>query len=247
MHAPIKKLEDIKDHALQHMHRAGYEIKEPIQVEIDKDLPYSGYTTTRNGRTVIVVSAAAIQNESAVNLLIHELSHIYCMQVRHPSHNNEFISTIIGWAVHGQVVHEYQERIIHNIINHLMDLYADDIAFQVMHSHANQLQLSEFFLQWIHEPSKAKDPVQRAWENAETVVSAAFAEASLKRHDIPDTENKIEKAKEKLLATLDKRYIEAYEFYKTFMTYTPEEVEEKAFEKLLIKYISEFLKITKTA
>ncbi len=156
-------LDEIKEHALSHMRRSGYIITQPITVEVDPSLSIAGYSTVKNGKSVIVVSQQAVDDKSVINLLIHELSHLYCMQILHPSHNTKGIGTISSWALHGTLLHEYQEQIVQGIINHVMDVYADDIAFRVIDPQSS-LHLSAFFLQWVSPASRKKDPLQRAWE-----------------------------------------------------------------------------------
>lgn len=236
-------LEEIKNHALNHMHHAGYKITQDIAVVIDPSLTHMGYATVKDGKSVIVVSEKAVKDKSAINLLIHELSHIYRIETHHPSHNQSQINTIAGWAVYGKVMYPYQENIIQDILNHIMNIYADDITFAVLSSSKKQLHFNDFFLHWVREPSNAEDVLLKKWEDAGNLVSAAFADASLTRHDIFDTDKKVEKAVETFLAGIEKKQAEKYAFFKTFLTYLPEKVEKKEFEKLLIKYLGEFLKI----
>ncbi len=237
-------LEEIKNHALSHMHHAGYKITQDITLVIDPLLDQMGYATVKDGKSVIVVSEKAVKDKSAVNLLIHEFSHIYRIETHHPSHNQSRINTIVGWAVYGKVMYPYQETIIQDMLNHLMNIYADDITFKVLASGKKQLHFNDFFLHWVKEPSNSEDMLMKRWEDAGGLISAAFAEASLSRHNIFDTDRKVEKAVEKFLTGIDKKQAEKYAFFKTFLSYLPEEVEEKEYEKLLIKYIGEFLKMS---
>lgn len=239
-----KTLDEIKNHALDHLRQAGYSITQDVYVEIDPTLAYSGYATIKNGKSHIVVSQSAVKDKSAINLLIHELSHIYRIETHHPSHNQSNINTIVGWAMYGKVIYPYQEEIVKDILNHIMNIYADDITFSVLSKSKNQLHFNDFFLHWVKSPSTEKDSLKRRWENAGFLVSCAFAEATLSRHDIFDTDKKIESKVEEFLSHIDKDQAEKFAFFKTFLTYLPEEVEDKAFEKLLIKYLGEFLKMS---
>jgi hypothetical protein len=238
------KLQEAKNEALALMDAAGFTITKEVDVMIDPDLKFMGYTNEQNGKTVIVISESAFKSGMAINLLIHELSHVYRGQSGHPSHDYQLLSAISGWVMQGQIVHEYQEKTLHTILNHLQDLYADDISFAIFKKSPEE-HLNEFFLGWVHEPSTSKDPLQKAWENADALLSASFAESNLIRHKVPDTGKKVEKAVKAFLAKSDKRFSEKYDFFRTFMVHMPEEVTEKDFEKFLIKYLSEFLKLTK--
>lgn len=237
-----KQLEELKNQALDLMERAGYGIVEEVSVEEDPKLPYMGYTTERDGKTVVVVSGDALKSGMALNLLIHELSHVYRTQSGHPSHNYNFLTNILVWMMHGKVIEDYQEKIVHSIINHIQDIYADDISFAIFSKDFSE-NLSEFFLSWVHEPA-SKNAEGRSWMNADFLVSAAFAQANLERHKIKDKDGKVEKAVQDFLSKIDKRQAEKYSFFKEFLVHLPENVGDKEFETYLIKYLSEFLKLT---
>lgn len=236
----------VKEQALELMKHAGYPITTAIDVELDINLPYMGYTTERNGTPVIIVSGDALASGAAINLLIHELSHVYRSLSNHPSHDYSLLTSITSWIMHGMAVEEYQEEILHSILNHLQDLYADDIAFKIFDESVPELNLSEFFMSWIHMPHKNVKTKKKVWENADALLSTAFAQANLQRHNIADKGGKVEKAVQKFLSAIDKRMADQYPFFKKFMLLLPEDVTPKEYEKLLISYLSEFIKLTKT-
>jgi len=235
-----EKLEQLKEEALGLMKKAGFPITGTIVVETDPKLPYMGYTTERNGHPLIVVAGFALKENMAINLLIHELSHVYRTQSGHPSHDQGLLLSVAAWIMHGRAVEPYQEKIIHAILNNLQDLYADDISFAIFDKTAN---LNEFFMGWIHEPVAAKTTEQK-WENAEKLLSVAFAQGNLERHKIADTGGKVQKAVDHFLKKIDKNFADKYDFFKTFMVDLPEKVTEKEFEKLLISYLGQFLRLT---
>lgn len=242
-----KRLEEARNHALALMKDSGFEITQPVDVLLDPSLPFMGYTTEQNRKPVIVVSENAVKGDMTVNLLVHELSHIYRSQTNHPSHDYRFLTNIAGWVTQGKIMYEFQDKILEDILNHLQDIYADDISFRIFAKNITQGDLNEFFLTWIHGQSEANDPVQRAWENAGNVLSAAFAAANLERHGILDTDGKVAKAIDQFLSKAGEGKKEKFKFFKDFMVLLPEHTTEKQFEKLLIAYLSEFLKLTKIA
>lgn len=240
------KVEELKTQALALMDQAGFAITVDVDIVVDPDLTFMGYTTTaETGQPVVVVAEFALKSGMAINLVIHELSHVYRTQTGHPSHNYELLGSIGGWVMQGNVHYEYQQRIIQNIINHIQDVYADDISFTIFAKNMSHKHLNEFFLTWIHEPSEAKDPVQRAWENADNLLSAAFAESNLIRHKVKDEEGTVKKAIKAYLDKMEPHMKERYPFFKEYMVRMPEDVTDKEFESHLIKYLSEFLKLTK--
>lgn len=245
MNAPseLQKLELLRDKALNLMTTSGFTFSSDILVKLDPDLPYMGYTTEKNGLPLIVVSGNTVKGDMALSLLIHELSHVYRTQTRHPSHNPELLTSVAAWVMHGKAVLPYQEKIIYSIFNTIQDVYADDISFKVFAKTSMDADLNEFFMSWIHEPVKAKTTEQK-WENAEKLINAAFAQANLERHGIKDTDNKVQKAISTFLKKHDDRVAEQYMFFKVFLVAMPEEITDKDFEKILIKYLSQFIKLT---
>lgn len=238
-----KTLEQLKEQALSLLKSAGFTFSEEIKVSLDPDLPYMGYTTEKEGIPLIVVSGNALKGDMALSLLIHELSHVYRTKSGHPSHNAALLTSITAWVMHGKAVTAEQEKILYSILNNMQDVYADDISFKVFARTNLQENLNEFFMSWIHTPVKANTPEQK-WENAEKLVSAAFAQANLERHGVVDKDKKVQNAIDEFLNQSDPRVATQYSFFKEFMKELPEQITDKAFENLLIKYISQFIKLT---
>jgi hypothetical protein len=236
------RLDELKLQALVLMKEAGFALTGEVAVTLDPDLPYMGYTTEREGKPVIVVSGMALASGGAINLLIHEMSHVYRSQSGHPSHDYQLLTSIAAWVMKGSIVFPYQEKIIHTILNNIQDLYADDISFKIFKT--SQENLSEFFMGWIHKPVPSTS-TEHLWTNADYLLSAAFAEANLERHNVSDKGGKVTKAIKEFLAKTDKKQAVKYEYFKDFMVKLPEKVTEREFEKLLITYLGEFLKLTK--
>jgi hypothetical protein len=240
-----KDLELVKEQALALMERAGYPVKAEVDVVLDENLPFMGYTTEQNGTPIIVVSGDALMSGAAINLLVHELSHVYRSLTNHPSHDYQLLTAITSWVMHGRAVEEYQEKILHAILNHIQDLYADDISFKIFDETIPEMNLNDFFMSWIHEPHKKATTPKKIWENADALLSTAFAQANLERHNVSDKGGKVEKAVKEFLNQIDPHVAEKYQFFKKFMILLPENVKEKEFEKILITYLTEFLKLTK--
>src|SRR5215204_4103011 len=94
----LAKLESLKQEAMFLMEKAGYPLEDTIAVELNPDLPFMGYTTEKDGRPLIVVAGFAMQGNMALNLLIHEMSHVYRRQTDHPSHDQILLTSITAWV-----------------------------------------------------------------------------------------------------------------------------------------------------
>lgn len=239
----MDKLQERSELALELMAEFGYPIEEEVLFEVDEKLPFMGYTTERDGKTLIVVAGWSLATDMSMGLIIHELSHVYRIQSFHPSHNSSLHSQVLHDFFHDTPIPQYQHEILHTIINHLQDLYADDISFEVYITKTNE-NINEFFLGWIHTPLTGAETLEDKWKNAQLLLSAAFAQANLERHHVVDTGHKLEQAIANFLSKLDKKYVIKYEFFKTMMVHFPEKVTDEEFKKYLTKYIAEFLKLT---
>lgn len=149
--------EDILKNATRNalkMMESGFEISDKLEVVVDAQLPFMGYSTERRGGHVIVISGVALKSGMIEELLIHEMCHIYRTDTNHPSHNHELLDRVGLHVIHeNQLTEEYQIRIIQQAVNHIQDLYADDIAFKVFEK--SKLfpsdQALDFFLSWIQD------------------------------------------------------------------------------------------------
>lgn len=238
----MQSLEELKSHALGIMQSAGFPISEEITVASDEKLPFMGYTTERNGKPLIVVSKWALSSDMLIGLLIHELSHVYRTETNHPSHNFALHNKVLRTTLHRRKLLPYQQEIIRNIINSIQDLYADDVFFKVFKH--NTSNLTDFFLSWIHKPVRGSS-TKSTWTNAGYVVSAAFAQANLERHRVEDPDGKVEEAVKDFLSQSKPRMIQGFNYFKKVMVNLPKHITAEEFEKLLRKYIQEYLSLTK--
>lgn len=115
------------------MATSGYKINQLVEVQIDENLPFMGYTSREWQKHRIVVSGFAAQSPMLDGLLTHELSHVYRNLTNHPSHNENIIdSTANSFAQLHSLKERYQLETLHQAINHIQDLYADDVATKVL-------------------------------------------------------------------------------------------------------------------
>src|SRR5690242_4061708 len=124
----MQKVEELRRHALALMAEKGFGIAEDVQISVDEKLPFMGYTTEKNGKTVIVIAGWSLKSDMSMGLIIHELSHVYRTQAGHPSHNTALHNQVLFEVLGKKRVYPYQQESLHNIINNLQDLYADDIS-----------------------------------------------------------------------------------------------------------------------
>src|SRR5438094_10658048 len=94
-------------------------------------------------------------------LLVHEMSHIYRMENNHPSHDAEIIEEAIDKIGKQYMSHDYQQKIVHDLLNDIQDFYADDVSMRVLKKNPilKSGQISSFLQDWEkHEPAESAAP-----------------------------------------------------------------------------------------
>jgi hypothetical protein len=91
-----------------------------------------GYTMPQGENFTIVVSGGAVGSGMLEGLLVHEMSHIYRIQTVHPSHNGQILQEALDNLGKRTILKNYQQKIVHDLLNDIQDLYADDISFKVL-------------------------------------------------------------------------------------------------------------------
>ncbi len=232
-------LDLIKDQAIFLMQKSGFPIDGNVEVALDGTLPFMGDTTEQEGKSLIVVSEMALVSGKVMGLLVHELSHVYRTQTGHPSHNYLLVNKAINFVLNKKMVGPYQIEIIHNIVNHLQDLYADDITFNVL----KEENLNEFFLSWVGQEEIEEGGAEK-WLLAASLLSTSFAQANLERHKLSDRGRLLSRSVNEYLLKIDQSLAQHYESFKNLMVNLPEKISEENYSYLLKNYLNSFLKLT---
>lgn len=241
--APLK---DAVHNALRLMRDSGFAASGKVEVSVDADLPFMGYSTQRAGGNIIVVAGRAVGSGMIEGLLIHELCHIYRTEQNHPSHNRELLNRVGYHVLHEyELSKDYQVKTIQQAVNHIQDLYADDISFQVFKKSQvfAEEQAHAFFLDWINDTPVSGRSSRTRWLNVGTMLSNCFAFSNLTRHKIKDIKGKVQKAVEQFLSQTEEDMKEAYSYFKEFMTNLKEDVTEQQFQKDLTEYLNKIVKL----
>jgi len=239
-----RTVNDSFQRALRMMEEAGYGIGENVSVVVDPNLSFMGYTFPGEGGFNIVVSGAAVDSGMPQGLLIHEMSHIYRMKSKHPSHDAEIINAAIGRLMNRGYDRDYQQKILHDIVNSLEDLYADDVAFKVF-GKARIFPVKtagRFFLSWLTpEPEVSGNAGRDGWVNAALMLRNSFALSNMARHGVPDNGNRAAELNRRFLSQLPAGGTEAFEYFHRVMMGLREDVTGSEFGRLLNEYLSRFV------
>jgi hypothetical protein len=239
-------LKNALHNALRMMRDSGFEVSGKVDVVVDPELPFMGYSTQRSGGNVIVVAGRALKSGMIGELLIHELCHIYRTDKNHPSHNHELLNHV-GHVIldKNKITKGYEVKIIQQAVNHIQDLYADDIAFKVFEE--NNLwsndQVFDFFLTWIQDAPVSSETTRARWQNVGIMLDNCFALSDLVRHRIKDVDNKAENAVERFLSQTDDLMKKEFAYCKNLMINLRENTTEEQFEKDLTEYLTRIIRL----
>ena len=227
------------------MKESGYGLKSNVEVFVDPNLPFMGYSMPLPKGYRIVVAGGAVDSGLLEGLLTHEMSHIYRMENNHPSHDADTIQEAIDKT--GEPLSEdYQAKIVHDLLNDIQDLYADDISMKVIRKNPTfgPGQLSSFLQDWVKDkPVKSDDSKQDRWVNASIMVHNARALGQMKRHNIEDTGGKAAASSKRFLSKIPPNMATQFPYFQNLMINLRENMTRDEYSKLLADYLSHFLDI----
>src|SRR5438128_7855040 len=202
------------------MKESGFGLKTNVEVAIDPQLPFMGYTMPQSRGYRIVVSGGSVGSGMLEGLLVHEMSHIYRMENNHPSHDAEIIAEAIDKVGKQYLSHDYQQKIVHDLLNDIQDLYADDVSMKVIKK--GQIlepgQINSFLQDWVKdEPVESGDPKRDRWVNASIMVHNARAIGQMTRHSIEDTGGKAAKSNKRFLSRMPPVVASQFQYFRDLL------------------------------
>ena len=248
MSSETKIVEKAKNAALKMMKDAGFEISDPLQVLVDRKLSFMGYSTRRDGKATVVVASRALNSEMIEGLLVHEMSHMYRTHMRHPSHDHELLGKVERYILsRDDLKANYQVAVIQEAVNHVQDLYADDIAFRVLSRNEAFLneRVFDFFLSWINKkPFEEKTP-KAVWLNVGIMLNNCFVLSNMVRHGLPEVDDRATNKVQKFLSQTNDRMNREFLHFKDYMVGLKDNPSEEEFKKSLIDYLERVIRLAK--
>src|SRR6267143_1769523 len=137
-------------------------------------------------------------------------------------------------------------QIVHEMLNDIQDLYADDISMKVLKK--NQIlesdQISSFLQDWVKdEPIESGDQKRDRWVNASIMVHNARALGQMTRHGIKDTGGKAAESNRKFLSRMPPTASSQFPFFQDLMINLKENVTRDQYRKLLADYLNRFVEV----
>lgn len=219
-----------------------------VDVAIDPKLPFMGYTRPSGEGFQVVISGAAVESGMLEGLLVHEFSHVYRMKTNHPSHDGRIVADVLKRLERQAESEEYRRRILHDLVNHIQDLYADDISIPAMKEagYASEEQLAAFFQDWVKDAPVTPDDTERdAWANASILVNNARAIAQLERHRIEDIEGRAGEANTRFLRAVPRAARGHFEPFRRILADLPMSLTEAEYRRILTGYVDRFLELVR--
>ena len=233
--------------AIQRMRDSGYDIGDRVEMTVDPRLPIMGYTLSgEGGRFQITVSGGAVKSGLLEGLLTHEMSHIYRMRTNHPSHNPRIIEEATNEVAGKVVTKDYQRKILHDLVNNVEDLYADDISWRVIRKAGilTEEQSTEFLQNWVEDrPAESRDATRVRWENAWTLANNARAIAQMTRHGVADTGGRATVLSERFLSQMKPSARSDFEYFRNLLANLKEPITEEEYRAFLVDYLGRFIEV----
>jgi len=228
------------------MKESGFGLKSHVEVAIDPQLPFMGYSMPQGRGYRIVVSGGSVGSGMLEGLIVHEMSHIYRMENNHPSHDAGVIEEAIDKVGKQYLSHDYQQKIVHDLLNDIQDLYADDISMKVIKK--GQIlkpgQINSFLQDWVKdEPVESGNSEKDRWVNASIMVHNARAIGQMTRHAIQDTGGKAADSNKRFLSRLPPTVASQFQYFRDLMINLKENMTRDQYRKLLADYLNRFLEV----
>lgn len=166
----------------------------PVNIRLREDPDERTWAGHYDDRHVLNISRQAATSAMARELALHEFSHMARYEEHHPSHHQSTREAIF-LALAGKSVEQRKLTHVHQLANHMKDIYADDITLSV----APGGKLVTFLESRLADAVADRPPaVPTGWQLATsgadpeiTAVNAAFALALVERHDLVSKDHRI--------------------------------------------------------
>jgi hypothetical protein len=223
--------------------RAGWPLDARVRATYRPGLRANATTLREGDGYLVLVRDRAPHDGGLALLLAHELGHVQRMASGHASHDDDAITAAYE-AVEAQAPRAFQQAILHHVINHTQDLYADPLSFRV----ARELRLVE--PAWIDAllagftndtPYEVADPLERRWDRAEDVVGNARAIALARLAGTPASLDAAQRAQARYLLRIEPDIAREAPWFQRRLDELPEDPTRDEFRALLVEYVRRFV------
>jgi len=231
------------------MKDAGFELDDSrLWVGIDSTIgPLGyGYSHPAGDDYVILVSPGSIYGMEAGGLgqtLVHEMSHAYLTQKKHPSHLREAFKE--AYSRTREVCRKkWQLSIVQSAMRYPVEAFAEDLTFKTLKEAKNDWAIAA--LQYFQRLSRRRRIVsthrkQGSWRNASLILRNCYYLAEMERYLMPDPEGITKRTNERLLSSLPPFASTAFDYYRKVFLGLRENITTEDYKKTSEEYLSKFI------
>jgi len=237
--------------ALTKMKEAGFELDESrLWVGIDSAIGQLGYGQSypAGDDYVILVSPASIYSRYAGGLdqtLVHEISHVYLWQKKHPSHLGETSKEAIRRSAK-DYRKKWQVVIISSVMNYPSEVFAEDLTFKSLPEAKNDW--GNAALQYFQRVSRSRRIASTyrgrgSWRNDWLVLRNCYYSALMERYQMPDPTEIVKKTNARLLSSLPSVASTVFDYFHQVFLGLNDDITAEDYGKTLEDYLSKFIKL----
>jgi hypothetical protein len=235
--------------ALGMMKTSGFELDDSrLWIGIEANLDNLGSSYESGEDSVILLNPGCVYGKDAHGLyqtIIHEMSHVYLFQKKHPSHAEQTLEEIYNPIVK-RFPKKWHWRIIRRAIYYPLEVFAEDITFKVLEdaSTAWAKAIREYFRRRrATQKVLAINSNRRMWGNALLVVRTCYYQTEMERYQMPDPTETVKKASRKFLSSLPSTASKAFEHFHKMFLGLRYDITTEDYKKTLEDYLSKFINL----
>jgi hypothetical protein len=233
--------------ALDMMKASGFGLDDSrLWIAIDPTQNDLGSSYESGDEFVIVLNPGCVYGSDARGIyqtIIHEMSHVYLFQKKHPSHLDTTFQAISGPIVK-RFSKKWQSRNIRSAAYFTLEVFAEDLTFKVLEG--ARTAWAKAILEYLRrrratQKALAISSKRRMWGNALLVVRNCFYVTEIERYQMPDSTGTVKKANEKLLSSLPPVASAAFDYFRQVFLGLREDIAAENYKKTLEDYLSKFI------
>jgi len=194
--------------ALDMMKESGFGLDDSrLWVGIDPMLDNLGKSYPAGDEFAILLHTGSVYGTESGGLyqtIIHEMSHVYLFQKKHPSHIERTFEEVYDPIVE-RFPEGWKSRAIRAVMLYPPEVFAEDLTFKVLEGSKTswaKAALEYFRRRRAIRKSLAISSKRRMWGNAMLLVRNCYFQSVMERYQMADSGAIVKKANEKLLSSL---------------------------------------------
>ena len=233
--------------ALDMMKESGFGLDDSrLWVGIDPTLDNLGKTYPADDEFAILLHTGSVYGTESGGLyqtMIHEMSHVYLFQKKHPSHIERTFEEVYDPIVE-RLPAKWQSRTTRAVMLCPLEVFAEDLTFKVLEG--SKTSWAKAALEYFRRgrairKSLAISSKRRMWGNALLLIRNCYYQSVMQRYRMADSGAIVKKANEKLLASLPPIASTSFDYFHRLFLELRDDITVEDFKKTLEDYLSQFI------